>query len=177
MNFKKKYTWACDHLKTSKLSADNFKIILDLDGSTPEPAIRSGDTGQRDPVLTAVNWSQHWCAICVQYQSSCSPKLARKCGIEHWFPNFLGSVDLLTHGAPQARFARQSSAISLVFFGPYCKLRILVFFHRFMVRARRAWAINRWKNNSVRNLQYGPKTRLIRGIYSDQMTTEARTQT
>ena len=38
------------------------------------------------PVLTAVNWSQHWCAICVQYQSSCAPKLARKCGIEHWFP-------------------------------------------------------------------------------------------
>ena len=62
-------------------------------------------------------------------------------------------------------------------FGPHCKLRILVFFHRFMVRALRAWAINRWKNNSVRNLQYGPKTRLIRGIYSDQMTTEARTQT
>ena len=29
-----------------------------------------------------------------------------------WLPNFLGWVDLLTHGAPQARFARQSSAIS-----------------------------------------------------------------
>ena len=26
-------------------------------------------------------------------------------------PNFLGWVDLLTHGAPQARFVRQSSAI------------------------------------------------------------------
>ena len=83
------------------------------------------------PVLTAVNWSQHWCAICVQYQSSCAPRLARKCEIEHWFscgadgraggrtggrctvtwvPNFLGWVDLLTHVAPQARFARQSSA-------------------------------------------------------------------
>ena len=32
------------------------------------------------PVLTAVNWSQHWCAICVQYQFSCAPKLARKWG-------------------------------------------------------------------------------------------------
>ena len=80
------------------------------------------------PVLTAVNWSQHWCAICVQYQSSCAPKLATKCEIEHWLPcgadgrtggrctvtwlpNFLWWVDLLTHGAPQARFARQSSAI------------------------------------------------------------------
>ena len=83
------------------------------------------------PVLTAVNWSQHWCAICVQYQSSRAPRLARKCEIEHWFscgadgraggrctvtwlPNFLGWVDLLTHGAPQARFARQSSAIIII---------------------------------------------------------------
>ena len=37
------------------------------------------------PVLTAVNWSQHWCTICVQYQSSCATKLARKCEIKHWF--------------------------------------------------------------------------------------------
>ena len=34
----------------------------------------------------AVNWSQHWCAICVQNQFSCAPRLARKCEIEHWFP-------------------------------------------------------------------------------------------
>ena len=85
------------------------------------------------PVLTAVNWTHCWCAICVQYQSSCAPRLARKCEIEHWFPcgadgragcgrctvtwlpNFLGWVDLLTHGALQARFARQSSAINNVF--------------------------------------------------------------
>ena len=31
------------------------------------------------------------------------------------------------------------------FFGPYCKIRILVFFHRFMARALRTWAIIRWK--------------------------------
>ena len=37
------------------------------------------------PVLTTVNWSQHSCTICVQYQSSCATKLARKCEIEHWF--------------------------------------------------------------------------------------------
>ena len=49
MNFKKKLTWAGNNLKTSDLSADNFKKILDLDGSTPETAIRSGDTGQRIP--------------------------------------------------------------------------------------------------------------------------------
>ena len=30
-----------------------------------------------------------------------------------WLPNFLGWVDLLTHGAPQARFTRQSSAINI----------------------------------------------------------------
>ena len=36
-------------------------------------------------ILTAVNWSLHWCAICVQYQFSCAPKLARKCEIEHWY--------------------------------------------------------------------------------------------
>ena len=38
------------------------------------------------PILTAVNWSQHWCTMCGQYQSSCAPKLARKCEIEHWLP-------------------------------------------------------------------------------------------
>ena len=31
------------------MSEDNFKKVLDLDGWTPEPAIRSGDTGQRIP--------------------------------------------------------------------------------------------------------------------------------
>ena len=34
-----------------------------------------------------------------------------------------------------------------------------------MAQARSARAINRWKKNSIRSLQYGPKTRLIRGIY------------
>ena len=60
------------------------------------------------PVLTAVNWSKHWCPICVHYQFSCAPKLARKYEIEHWcpvvrtdgrctvtwLPNFLGWVIL-----------------------------------------------------------------------------------
>ena len=36
------------------------------------------------PVLTAVNWLQHWCPIWVHYQFSCAPKLAWKYGIEHW---------------------------------------------------------------------------------------------
>ena len=33
-----------------------------------------------------------------------------------------------------------------------------------MARALRAWAINRGRKNSVRNLRYGPQTRLVRGI-------------
>ena len=78
------------------------------------------------PVLTAVNWSQHWCAICVKYQFSCAPKLAGKCEIGHWLPcgadgrasgraggwcavtwlpKFLGWVDLLTHGVPELRYS------------------------------------------------------------------------
>ena len=40
--------------------------------------------GSGYPVLTAVNWSQHWCPICVHYQFSCALKLARKYEIEHW---------------------------------------------------------------------------------------------
>ena len=36
-------------MKTSNLSADNFKKRLELEGSTPEPVIRSGDTGQQIP--------------------------------------------------------------------------------------------------------------------------------
>ena len=83
------------------------------------------------PVLTAVNWSQHWCAIYVcNISLPVLPNWLESVRIKHWFPcgadgragwgrctvtwlpNFLGWVDLLTHGAPQARFARQSSAIS-----------------------------------------------------------------
>ena len=117
-------------MKTSNLSADNCKKYSTSMGR--HPSLRYGQVilFSGYPVLTAVLWSQHWCAICVQYQSSCAPKLARKCGIEHWLPcgedgraaggrctvtqlpNFLGWVDLLTHGARQVRFARQSSAIS-----------------------------------------------------------------
>ena len=36
---------------------------------------------------------------------------------------------------------------------------------RFMARALRAWAINQGGKNSVRNLRYGPRTRLVRSIY------------
>ena len=80
-----KKTWACDHLKTSNLSADNFKKILDLDGSTPEPAIRSGDTGQRIPCFDSCQLITTLMSNgCVHYQFSCALKLARKYEIEHW---------------------------------------------------------------------------------------------
>ena len=36
------------------------------------------------PVLTAVNWSQHWCPICVSVFLCSDPKLARKYETEHW---------------------------------------------------------------------------------------------
>ena len=34
-----------------------------------------------------------------------------------------------------------------------------------MARALCAWAINRGGKNSIRNLRYGPRTRLVRGMY------------
>ena len=82
------------------------------------------------PVLTAVNWSQHWCAIYVcnislpvlpNWLESVRIKRWLPCGANRraggrctvtWLPNFLRWVDLLTQGAPQARFARQSSAVT-----------------------------------------------------------------
>ena len=60
--------------------------------------------------------------IDVQSAFSWAPKVARKCESKRWYacgadgrsvgrsvtwsPNFLGWVDLFTHGAPQARLAR-----------------------------------------------------------------------
>ena len=64
------------------------------------------------PVLTAVKWSQHWCAISFLLGSQ-TTAVARKCESKHWFPygadgrsaggqctvtwlsNFLGWVELL----------------------------------------------------------------------------------
>ena len=39
------------------------------------------------PVLTAVNWSKHWCPIRVHDQFSCAPKLAGTYKIEHCSPS------------------------------------------------------------------------------------------
>ena len=44
-----------------------------------------------------------------------------------------------------------------------------------MARALRAWAINRGGKNSLRNLRYGPRTRLVRGIYSSAISASTET--
>ena len=75
---KKKETCACDHLKTTNLSADNFKKYLSSMGRHPSPRYGQVILVSGYPVLTAVNWSQHWCPICVHYQFSCALKLASK---------------------------------------------------------------------------------------------------
>ena len=66
----------------SKLSADNFKKMLDLDGSTPEPAIRSGDTGQRIPCFDSCQLTTT--LMCIS-AFSWAPKVARKCEGKHWY--------------------------------------------------------------------------------------------
>ena len=67
-------------MKTSNLSADDFKEVLDLNGSTPEPAIRSGNTGQRIPCFDSC-----FDNIDVQSTSPWAPKVVRKCESKHWF--------------------------------------------------------------------------------------------
>ena len=74
----------CDHLKTSNLSADEFKKYLTSMDRHLSPRYGQVILVSGYPVLTAVNWSQHWCPICVHYQFSCALKLARKYEIEHW---------------------------------------------------------------------------------------------
>ena len=71
-------------MKTSNLSADNFKEILDFDGSIPEPAIRSSDIGQQIPCFDSCQLIATLMSNgCVHYQFSCALNLARKYEIEH----------------------------------------------------------------------------------------------
>ena len=60
---KKKKNWACDHLKTSNLSANNFKKYSTLMGRYLSSRYGQVILVSGYPVLTAVNYSQHWCAI------------------------------------------------------------------------------------------------------------------
>ena len=101
-------TWAWDHLKTSNVSSVNFKKYSTSMGRYLSPRYGQVIMVSGYPVLTAVNWSQHGCAL-----SSCiwAPKLARKClkrlvclwcermdgradeRAVTWLPKFFGWVD------------------------------------------------------------------------------------
>ena len=74
--FLKKLNLSLRLLQTN-LSADNFKKYLTSMGRHLSPVILVSGY----PVSTAVNWSKHWCPICVHYQFSCA--LAKKYEIEH----------------------------------------------------------------------------------------------
>ena len=52
------------------------------------------------------------------------------------------------------------------FLGPYCELRILVFFPTIYGARASCLGYKSTGKNSVCNLQYGPRTRLVRSIYS-----------
>ena len=79
--FLKNWTWACDHLKSSNLSADTFKKALELSGSIPEPAIPSVDTGQQKHYFDSCQLIKTL-VFNIKLQA---PILARKCEIKHWY--------------------------------------------------------------------------------------------
>ena len=82
----KKMNFSLRSFERSNLSADNSKTILELDGSIPEPAIRSGDTGQRIPCFDSCQLiSTFMCNMSAISGCSWAPKLTRKCKIKHWF--------------------------------------------------------------------------------------------
>ena len=68
-------------MKSSNLSADTFKILLELRGSIPEPAIRSGDTGKQKHCFDSCQLIKTL-MYNIRLQA---PKLARKCEIKHWY--------------------------------------------------------------------------------------------
>ena len=70
-------------MKGSNLSAENYKKKLELSGSIPELAIRSGDTGtdQQKHYFDSCELIKTW-MFNTRLQA---PKLARKCDIKHWY--------------------------------------------------------------------------------------------
>ena len=68
-------------MKSINLSADTFKKTLELSGSIPEPAIRSGDIGQQKHYFDSCQLIKTW-MYNIRLQA---PKLARKCEIKHWY--------------------------------------------------------------------------------------------
>ena len=91
-------------MTSSNLSANTFKILLELRGVIPEPAIRSGDTGQQKHCFDSCQLIKTWMYnIRVQ-----APKLARKCEIKHWYACGVdgGSVGWSVYGHVIAEFSR-----------------------------------------------------------------------
>ena len=59
----KKRTWTCDHLKLLICQRITSKKYSTSMGRHLSPRFGQVILVSGDPVLTAVNWSQHWCAI------------------------------------------------------------------------------------------------------------------
>ena len=82
MNHWKKQTWACYHLKLVICQWITSKKYSTSMGRHLSPRYGQMILVSGYPVLKAVNWSQHSCAI----SFSSAPKLARKFESKHWFP-------------------------------------------------------------------------------------------
>ena len=68
-------------MKSCNLSADAFNKTLELSGSIPEAAIRSGDTGQQKHYFDSCQLIKTW-MYNIRLQAL---KLARKCEGKHWY--------------------------------------------------------------------------------------------
>ena len=117
-------------MKNSNLSADSYIKILNLDRSTAEPSIRSGDTGQRIPCLDSCQFMTT--LHDVQSVFSWTPKLARKCesmvfpvvrtdaravGVRHVMAKCSGMGRFTQLGAPLTRARVELRYNHLPFFG------------------------------------------------------------
>ena len=68
-------------LKSTNLSVDAFNKTLELSEAIPEPAIRSGNTGQQKHYFDSCQLIKTW-----MYNIRLkAPKLARKCENKHWY--------------------------------------------------------------------------------------------
>ena len=90
-------------MKSSNQSADNFKKI-ELSGSIPEPAIRSGDTGQQIHCFDSCQLIKTW----IYNIGLQAPKLARKREIKHWYACCMDGrkVSRWVYGHVIAKFSR-----------------------------------------------------------------------
>ena len=70
--------------ETGNLSADNFKKYSTSTGRHLSPRYGQVILVSGYPVLTAVDWSQHWCAISFLLGSQTT--VASKCESKHWLP-------------------------------------------------------------------------------------------